>query len=128
MHNLFNGYDVGNFNIKTERVTGKYTLFAYFQIMMIEDDQPWMIVQEKVNIYDKFPAFICCDRRQHLLILNYQANKNATTSSTSSTINLSDQSSINNGRSTHTIEVQTVSKSVFFLRKKNILKFYFSLS
>jgi hypothetical protein len=86
------------------------------------DDQPWMIVQEKVDVYDKSSGFVCCDRRLHLLIFNYEANKTASISSTNSTINISDHSSINNARSTRIVYAQTVSKSdlpflFFFLEK-----------
>jgi len=86
---------------------------------MNPDDQPWMIVQEKIDIYDTLPAFVCCDRRLHLLILHYQANKNAPISSASSTISVSDSSNTNTGRSTHTVDVITVSKfDLVFIEKK----------
>lgn len=87
---------------------------------MIEDYQPWMILQEKVDVFDKLPAFVYCDRRQHLLILTYQANKHAPVNST---ITVSDYPSINNGRSTHTVEVETVSKFLFSFFIKRFLFF-----
>lgn len=74
---------------------------------MIRYDQPWMIVQDKVQILHKFPASIWCDRRQHLLILYYEANKYASLSSINSTMSISDHSNISNGRMS---DVQTVSK------------------
>ena len=74
---------------------------------MMRYDQPWMIVQDKVQILHKSPASIWCDRRQHLLILYYEANKYASLSSINSTINMSDHSNIPNGR---TSDLQTVSK------------------
>jgi hypothetical protein len=92
------------------------------------EDQPWMIVQEKVDVYDKLPASACCDRRQHLFILNYKANKNAPSSSTSSTISVSDSQNTNNGRSTHTIDVAIVSKSNFSFQIKRVFLFGCSLS
>ena len=87
------------------------------------DDQPWMIVQEKVGVFDKSSAFVCCDRRQHLLILNYTARKTASTLSASSTINIPDHPNLNKGCSTRTIDVQTVSKS--FVEKKKIFTVLF---
>jgi hypothetical protein len=87
-------------------------------VTTIIDEQPWMIVQEKADVYDKLPAFAFCDRRQHLFILNYKANKNAPASSTSSTISVSDSPSTNKGGSTHTIDVETVSKFNFSFQIK----------
>jgi hypothetical protein len=83
------------------------------------DDQPWMIVQEKVNINDKSSAFVFCDRRQHLLILHYEANKSASMSSASSAVSIPDLSGANSTRSTRTVDVRTVSKSdfVFVLKR-----------
>ncbi len=79
------------------------------------DNQPWMIVQEKINIYDKPSGFVCCDRRQHLFILNYAANKSASIS----TISIPDHSGVNTVRSTRTVDGHTVSKSEFgFFEKK----------
>jgi hypothetical protein len=85
---------------------------------MIGDYQSWMIVQEKIEVYDKLPAFVCCDRRQHLLKFNYQANKNASSSSTASTISVSDFPNTNPSRSTQTVDVEIASKSDLFLREK----------
>lgn len=73
------------------------------------DGYPWMILQDKVNVYDKLPAFVYCDRRQHLLILNFQANKHT---QTYSTISVPDYPNLNNGRSTRTVEIQTVSEFI----------------
>ncbi|CAF0880334.1 unnamed protein product [Rotaria sp. Silwood1] len=72
------------------------------------DDQPWMIVQNKVDVFDKLSAFIYCDRRQHLLIFNHAANRNASISSSSSTLSIPDTLSTANIRSTHSVDVQTV--------------------
>jgi hypothetical protein len=79
---------------------------------MMEDDQPWMIVQKEIPVFDKPSAFVYCDRRQHLLVFHYPANKNAptgTVSSASSTISSLDGSSTLNGRSAHYVGIQTVS-------------------
>ncbi len=90
---------------------------------MIGDYQSWMIVQEKIEVYDKLPAFVCCDRRQHLLKFNYQANKNASSSSTASTISVSDFPNTNPSRSTQTVDVEIASKSDLFLREKKKILF-----
>lgn len=77
---------------------------------MLGDDQPWMIVQEKVQILDRSVASIWCDRRQHLLILYYEASKNTSLCSSNSTISTYDQSDIHNGRSARMSDIQIVSK------------------
>ena len=79
---------------------------------MFEDDQPWMIVQKEIPVFDKPSSFVYCDRRQHLLVFHYPANKNASTGivpSTTSTISVFDGLNNPNGRSIHSPGVQTVS-------------------
>ena len=73
--------------------------------MTTVDDQPWMIVQNKVTINDKTSSFVFCDRRLHLLIIQQEANKNAP--SANSTVNIPDPSGVPHTRS---VAVQTVSK------------------
>ncbi|CAF4047827.1 unnamed protein product [Rotaria sp. Silwood2] len=79
-----------------------------FGIIIMTDDQPWMIVQKQVDVFDKLSAFIYCDRRQHLLVFNHSANRNISISSSSSTISIPDALNISHIRSTHAVDLQTV--------------------
>lgn len=76
----------------------------------MDDNLPWMLIQEKAQLYGKTSAFVWTDRRQHLLIFEYQTNKSATLSSTSSTLSVSDISSISSTRSTQIVDMLTISK------------------
>ncbi|CAF0755909.1 unnamed protein product [Rotaria sordida] len=72
------------------------------------DDQPWMILQDKVDVFDKLSAFIYCDRRQHLFVYNYPANRNISISSSSSTTSVPDSLNTCNVRSTYAADAQIV--------------------
>jgi hypothetical protein len=80
--------------------------------------QQWMLLQEKSDLFLARSASVWCDRRQHLLILNYPADKNASVSSAGSTLSLTDHSSVISGNSTKTVDAQIVSKYHFRLNSR----------
>jgi hypothetical protein len=80
--------------------------------------QQWMLLQEKSDLFLARSASVWCDRRQHLLILNYPADKNASVSSAGSTLSLTDHSSVISGYSTKTVDAQIVSKYHFRLNSR----------
>jgi hypothetical protein len=82
---------------------------------MVEYDQPWLIVQEKIDFFHKPYGSIYCDRQQHLFVVNYPANRYGTPSSAGSTSSAADGSITSNGRSTRTNEISTISKCRFRL-------------
>jgi len=77
----------------------------------MDDQSPWMIMQERASVYGRFPASVWTDRRQHLLVFEYQATKNGTLSSSSTlTLNISDISSISSKCSGPTVDTFNISK------------------
>ena len=77
---------------------------------MNDNYQQWMILQEQSELFHSHIPSVWCDRRQQLLVFNYPLDRNASMSSASSTLSLTDHVSVVSGHSVHTVNTPTVSK------------------